>query len=203
MGTIPVAIALMVSFISAITLLGVSEENYSRGTQFAVFNIATLIGTPIVCYGFLPVFWNLGTTSAYEVQHVTKVPSLACIICLTKSSIFKYLERRFGYGARSVASFMYWVQLLLYSGVVLFAPSLALQATTGFPMDWSIATIGTVCSIYSTIGGIKAVLITDVFQGVLMFVSVFMIIISAAIKVGGLSTIWQIALEDGRIEFDK
>lgn len=98
---------------------------------------------------------------------------------------------------------MYWIQLLLYSGVVLFAPSLALQATTGFPMVWSIIAVGLVCAIYSSIGGIKAVLITDVFQAILMFTSIFIIIISAASKVGGLSEIWRIAEEGGRIEFDK
>lgn len=69
MSILPVGIALMVSFMSAITLLGVSQENYTQGTQFVVINISYLIGTPIVCYGFLPVFHNLGATSAYEVTN--------------------------------------------------------------------------------------------------------------------------------------
>lgn len=67
MGIFPVAVALVVSFMSAITLLGVSGENYTYGTQFVIINIAYLIGTPIICYGFLPVFYNLGSVSAYEV----------------------------------------------------------------------------------------------------------------------------------------
>ncbi|XP_014225600.1 putative sodium-dependent multivitamin transporter [Trichogramma pretiosum] len=179
MGVLPVAIALMVSFMSAITLLGVSAENYTYGTQFVVINIAYLIGTPIICYGFLPVFYNLGAVSAYE-----------------------YLEKRFGYSARVAASFASWVQLLLYSGVVLYAPSLALEATTGLDRKYSIIIIGLVCAFYSTIGGIKAVLITDVFQGVLMFASLFIVIISAAIRVGGLGEIWKIAQEGGRLEFN-
>lgn len=68
MGIVPVAIALVVSFMSAITLLGVSAENYTYGTQFVVINISYLLGTPIVCYGFLPVFFKLQATSAYEVS---------------------------------------------------------------------------------------------------------------------------------------
>lgn len=68
MGIVPVAIALVVSFMSAVTLLGVSAENYTYGTQFIVINLAYLIGTPIVCYGFLPVFFKLQATSAYEVS---------------------------------------------------------------------------------------------------------------------------------------
>ncbi|EFN89062.1 putative sodium-dependent multivitamin transporter [Harpegnathos saltator] len=179
MGVIPVAIGLMVSFMSAITLLGVSAENYSFGTQFVTINISYLIGTPIVCYGFLPVFFKLQATSAYE-----------------------YLEKRFGVKTRMMASFVYWVQLLLYSGVVLYAPSLALEATTGIPKTTSIIIIGCACAFYSSIGGIKAVLITDVFQAALMFFAVFVVIGIAARDAGGLGRIWEIAKEGHRIEFD-
>ena len=58
----------------------------------------------------------------------------------------------------------YIVQTTLYMGVVVYAPSLALQAVTGLDKTVSILVIGLVCTFYSTIGGMKAVLITDVFQ---------------------------------------
>jgi len=102
-----------------------------------------------------------------------------------------------------MASFVYWIQLLLYSGVVLYAPSLALEATTGISKTASIIIIGLVCAFYSSIGGIKAVLITDVFQALLMFAAVFAVIGTAANEVGGLEQIWQIAKQGHRIEFDK
>lgn len=102
-----------------------------------------------------------------------------------------------------MASFIYWIQLLLYSGVVLYAPSLALEATTGISKTASIIIIGLVCSLYSSIGGIKAVLITDVFQAVLMFAAVFVVIAIAAHDTGGLGQIWEIANQGQRIEFDR
>ena len=105
--------------------------------------------------------------------------------------------------SRLSASFIYWIQLLLYSGVVLYAPALALEATTGLSKNLSIILIGLVCAFYSSIGGIKAVLITDLFQGLLMFVAVFVVIATAANAVGGLSEIWRIAEEGGRIQFDR
>lgn len=101
-----------------------------------------------------------------------------------------------------MASFIYWIQLLLYSGVVLYAPSLALEATTGISKTTSILIIGLVCAFYSSIGGIKAVLITDVFQGLLMFAAMFLIIGIAANDVGGLGQIWEIARQGQRLEFD-
>ncbi|XP_015123582.1 putative sodium-dependent multivitamin transporter [Diachasma alloeum] len=179
MGILPVGIALMVSFMSAITLLGVSSENYVYGTQFVVINLSYLLGTPIVCYGFLPVFYQLQGTSVYE-----------------------YLEKRFGRSTRVLASFVLWIQLLLYSGVVLYAPAIAFEATTGLSKTASILIVGLACAFYSSIGGIKAVLITDVFQAFLMFASLLLVIFTASSAAGGFGSIWEIAQQRGRIEFD-
>ncbi|KAK0092435.1 hypothetical protein PV326_001465 [Microctonus aethiopoides] len=178
MKVIPVGIALMVSFMSAITLLGVSAENYVFGTQFVIINFSYLLGTPLVCYGYLPVFYKLQATSVYE-----------------------YLEKRFGVETRLLASFILWIQILMYSGVVLYAPALAFETTTGLSRLTSILSIGLACAFYSSIGGIKAVLITDVFQAILMFASLIIVIGTAAYTVGGLDEIWNIADAGGRLEF--
>jgi len=63
----PVALSLMASFMSAITLLGVSMENYVYGTQFVVINFSYGLATPIAAYWFLPVLFKLQATSAYQV----------------------------------------------------------------------------------------------------------------------------------------
>lgn len=116
---------------------------------------------------------------------------------------FQYLHKRFGKAARMAGSFAFTLQLLLYSGVVLYAPALALEATTGISTTASVIGIGLVCTFYSTIGGIKAVLITDVFQSLLMLIAIIMVIITAAMNVGGLDKIWEIARQGSRIEFDR
>ena len=54
--------------------------------------------------------------------------------------------------------------MILYMGIVLYAPALALEAVTGLPKTIAVVSIGLVCTFYSTIGGMKAVIITDVFQ---------------------------------------
>ncbi|XP_048505782.1 putative sodium-dependent multivitamin transporter isoform X2 [Athalia rosae] len=179
MGATPVAIGLMVSFLSAISLLGVSSENYVYGTQYAAVNVGYVIATPFAAYLYLPVFFKLQATSAYE-----------------------YLERRFGSVSRTVASFGFSIQLLLYTGIVLYAPALALEATTGLSKTASVVSIGLVCTLYSSVGGIKAVLITDVFQSLLMLIAVVTIIVTAAIDVGSIGEIWRIADAGNRIEFD-
>lgn len=67
MGIIPVSFSLMAGFMSSVTLLGVSAENYSYGTMFLIINLSYGIFTPVAAYLYLPVFYNLGATSVYEV----------------------------------------------------------------------------------------------------------------------------------------
>ncbi|CAD7011614.1 putative sodium-dependent multivitamin transporter [Ceratitis capitata] len=178
MTTLPVAVSLMASFMSSISLLGVSSESYQFGTMFCVINLSYIISTPIAAYLFLPVFYRMRSMSVYE-----------------------YLERRFGHSTRLAASISYSVQMILYMGIVLYAPALALEAVTGISKATAILVIGIICTFYSTIGGLKAVLITDVFQSLLMFCGIYSVIVVAAIKAGGLSPIWQVAVERNRFEF--
>ncbi|XP_042240400.1 putative sodium-dependent multivitamin transporter isoform X2 [Homarus americanus] len=177
MSVLPVAFSLMASFMSAITILGVSKENYMFGTQFVVINISYIISTPIVCYLYLPVFFRLQNISVYE-----------------------YLERRFGLLTRLSASIAFSLQMTLYMGIVLYAPALALSAVTGVSLTWSIIAVGVVCTFYSTLGGMKAVLITDVFQSLLMFVAVFAVVTRGVMDFG-VADIFRIASEGGRLEF--
>ncbi|KRF98886.1 uncharacterized protein Dwil_GK27579 [Drosophila willistoni] len=178
MGVTPVAFSLMASFMSAITILGVSMENYQYGTMFVIINISYVVGTPIAAYLILPVFYRLKTASVYE-----------------------YLELRFGYAARLAASLSFSMQMILYMGIVVYAPALALEAVTGLNQIFSILIVGVVCTFYATLGGMKAVLITDIYQSLLMFVAVFSVIICAWVKSGSLEEIWRTAQENGRIDF--
>nr|CAD7452229.1 unnamed protein product [Timema tahoe] len=179
LSVIPVAVSLMASFMSAITILGVSTENYTFGTQFVVINFGYGIATPFAAYCFLPVFFKMQATSAYQ-----------------------YLEIRFGATTRLCTSLAFSLQMVLYMGIVLYAPAIALEAVTGISKTVAILSVGIVCTFYSTIGGMKAVVVTDVFQSLLMFAAVFLVIIKGAIDVGGLGEIWRIAKEGYRLEFD-
>lgn len=73
MRVIPVAIGLMVSYLSAVSLLGVSSENYVYGTQYAVINISYGLATPFAAYFYLPVFFKLGTASAFKVKSINTI----------------------------------------------------------------------------------------------------------------------------------
>ncbi|KAF7412574.1 hypothetical protein HZH66_001470 [Vespula vulgaris] len=181
MKIVPLGIALTVSFMSAITLLGISAEVYVHGMIFVLFYLGFVIGTPISMYCYLPVFFELKLMSVYE-----------------------YIERRFGIRARLLASIANVCHMTIHTGIVLFAPSLALEATTGLSSTLSIILIGIICTFYSTIGGIKAVLITDVFQAMLMFISLLCIIgLGISILPDGVYDVWNRSISGDRLEFTK
>lgn len=79
-------------------------------------------------------------------------------------SFLQYLDKRFGKATRLTGSVAYSIQMVLYMGVALYAPALALETVTGMPKFYAILAVGLVCTFYSTMGGLKAVVFTDVFQ---------------------------------------
>ena len=69
------------------------------------------------------------------------------------------------------------------TGIVVYAPALALSTVTGLSYLGSVLAVGCVCTFYSTLGGMKAVLVTDVFQSLLMFAAIFAVVIAGTLQV--------------------
>ena len=84
------------------------------------------------------------------------------------TSTFEYLERRFNLSLRLIASFLQIIfQTFGRSSIVLVLPSIAISATTGLDVRWSVVIMGVLTTIYTSVGGFEAVTWTLVFQGVL------------------------------------
>ncbi|VDI24023.1 Hypothetical predicted protein [Mytilus galloprovincialis] len=88
---------------------------------------------------------------------------------------------------------------LIYMGFVLYGPSLAIEAVTDFPFWASVLCISAASVVYTAIGGIKAVIWTDVFQCLIMFTGVFAVIIKGTIDSGGPREVVDIAVSSGRL----
>ena len=83
---------------------------------------------------------------------------------------------------------------------MVYAPSLALAQVTGLDMDLSIALTFLVCMVYTTIGGLKAVIWTNVFQAMCMLFSSLVVVILGDIAVGGSEKVFKLNYESKRIE---
>ncbi|XP_040184290.1 sodium-coupled monocarboxylate transporter 2 isoform X3 [Rana temporaria] len=173
----PVALSLTASFMSAITVLGAPAEVVRFGAHYLWFLIAYTCVIIISAELFIPVFYRSGITSTYE-----------------------YLEFRFSRPVRYVATIMYILQTILYTGVVVYAPALALNQVTGFNLWGSVFATGIVCTFYCTLGGLKAVVWTDAFQMVVMVVGFLSVLVEGTIQNGGPSEVWKIARNGSRLD---
>ncbi|XP_012940066.1 sodium-coupled monocarboxylate transporter 1, partial [Aplysia californica] len=122
LGIIPVSISILVSFMSAILILGTPAEMYRQGAEYIVSLLGTVLGIFIAVFLFVPLLYPLKMTSAFE-----------------------YLERRFNSKlTRLIGTFIMIITQILYMGIASFAPATALEAVTGFPVWATIITIGVV-----------------------------------------------------------
>ncbi|RUS75238.1 hypothetical protein EGW08_017003 [Elysia chlorotica] len=179
MNPLPVGLSLLASFMSAITLLGTPAEMYNYTTIYVWIGLGYFLVIAGAAHIYIPVFYNLQVTSAYE-----------------------YLEKRFNKGVRTAASLTFVLQMILYMALVLYAPSLALNAVTGFTLWGAVISVGVVCTIYTALGGMKAVLWTDCFQVVMMLVGILAILIRGATTIGSWDAAWESARRTNRIFFD-
>lgn len=177
MTAIPVAMSLTASFMSGITVIGTPAEAYRFGAAFWLFGFSYAIMSTVTAEIFVPLFYRLGITSAYE-----------------------YLGLRFSRPIRIIGTSMYIVQTALYTGLVIYAPALALNQITGLNLWGVLVATGAVCIIYCTLGGLKAVIWTDVLQMVIMLAGFVAVIARGAVLQGGLTNIWEDAREGGRLE---
>ncbi|XP_076114586.1 sodium-coupled monocarboxylate transporter 1-like [Mytilus galloprovincialis] len=179
MSCLPVAVSILVSFQSAILILGAPAEMYTKGTQYYLYTFGQMLAVVMATILFVPLFYPLKMTSIYE-----------------------YLELRFkSKAARLTGTIINNLSTLIYTGIASFSPSTALQAVSGFP-DWaSFILIGVICTFYTFMGGLKTIVWVDVFQAFIMLSGILAIVIKATIEVGGIDHIWKLNDEWDRINF--
>jgi len=177
MGTAPMTLSLIASFMSAITLLGTPAELYVSGTQYCALVLSYPLVMAATAHCFLPVFDSLQVATSYH-----------------------YLQLRFGKSVRLLAGACFILQMVMYMAIVVYAPALALEQVTGFNLDIAVVVIFLVCIFYTSIGGIKAVMWTDTFQAICMFGSFAAIIIKGNFDAGGASRVFDVNYQSSRVE---
>ncbi|CAL8297539.1 unnamed protein product [Arctogadus glacialis] len=176
MAAVPVSLSLIASFQSAVAIVGIPAEVYANGTQFWFIGCAYVLGLLIPAQVFVPLFYRLRLSSAYE-----------------------YLERRFNKAVRICGTLTFIFQTVIYMGVCIYTPAFALNKVTGLPLWGTVLATGLVCTAYTTIGGLKAVIWTDVFQTAVMFAGQLAVIVVGVQQAGGVKAVWDRVLEGNRI----
>ncbi|KAL9926455.1 sodium-coupled monocarboxylate transporter 2-like isoform X1 [Glossina fuscipes] len=174
----PVSMSLVGSYVSGVTILGTVSEIYYFGTQYWMIVISIVFMAVAVSKIYLPVFSVLRVNSSYE-----------------------YLEMRFSPAIRSLASIMFVMDEMFFLPIVLYVPSIAFNQVTGINVHVISTVICIICVIYTILGGIKAVVHTDAWQILVMFVSVMVVVTIGCFKAGSIGDVFQTASEGGRLIF--
>ncbi len=174
-----IAISVLAALFSGISFIGAPSENFSHNMVYIWVLIAFFVATPITNYLFLPFFFRLPFYTAYE-----------------------YLEHRFDLKLRRISSGAFIVRVCFWLALAQFAPSLVITEMTGIPLWVAIAVTGGVTILYTTIGGMRAVIYTDVMQFGVMMLGILAVLWVALGKIpDGLPGAWEIAHAGGRTEF--
>ena len=152
--------SILAAEISAATFLGAPESGYSRQNwSYAQFAIGTVLARIIVSFLFIPIFYRHNVISLYE-----------------------FLETRFGPTTRAFASVTFMVTRVLAMGTRLYVSAiilvLAVAMWQGSAVDantkfWlyagAVVVVTLLTALYTSVGGIRAVIWTDFIQvGVLV-----------------------------------
>ena len=141
-----IGISVLATYIGALTFLGGPAWSYADGFAVIFIHINYPIAIFVVITIFLPFFYNSGV-----------------------ASIFDYLEKRFGLASRTIMSGVFLFGNVAYSGIMLYTTALVLEFITGIDVVTAIMIVAVVAVTYTMLGGIAAVIWTDLIQTVILF----------------------------------
>lgn len=150
-----VGLSVMATYVSALSFLGAPAWAYSDGLSALAIHLNYPIVIAIVITFFIPFFYLSGVPSIYD-----------------------YQEKRFGPAARSVASLIFLVTQALSTAAILYATALVLRFMTGMEVWQAILLVTVLALAYTTMGGMPAVIWTDVFQAIVLLGGALAILIA-------------------------
>jgi SSS family solute:Na+ symporter len=162
--------------LSAITFVSLPALAYATDWMIAPGYIMIFVMAPIVIFFYLPFYCRLNVTTAYE-----------------------YLERRFNLSVRLFGSASFISFQLLRMAVVVYLPALALAAITGINVYVCILLMGVLATVYTFLGGMEAVIWTDVIQAVVLTGGVLISLALVLRQEGGMAPVYEAAVADGKL----
>jgi cyclically-permuted mutarotase family protein len=178
-GRIPwwaAGMSIFATMLSAITYMSIPAKAYATDWKYYPMQIFILIvAFPVITY-FLPFFRRLKISTAYA-----------------------YLEQRFCYGVRAMASALFIIFMVARMALVLFLPSLAMSAVTGIDIFLCIILMSAITIAYCTMGGMEAVVWGDVVQGFILIGGALLAAVFLVTQTeGGASGFWDIGMANDK-----
>jgi SSS family solute:Na+ symporter len=179
-GKIPgwaIGLSIYATFLSSNTFLGVPGKSFGGNWNAFVFSLSMPLAAWAASKYFVPFYRSTGEISAYT-----------------------HLEKRFGPWARTYAVICFLLTQFARMGSIFFGMALSLQALTGFSMQSIMIVMGICIIIYTVLGGMEAVIWTEVVQGIIKTLGALLILYLVIREIpGGLNKVMEIAKADNKI----
>jgi solute:Na+ symporter, SSS family len=179
-GKIPgwaIGLSIYATFLSSNTFLGVPGKAFGGNWNAFVFSISMPFAAWLASKYFVPFYRSTGEISAYT-----------------------HLEKRFGPWARTYAVICFLLTQFARMGSIFFGMALSLQALTGFSMSAIMIVMGICIILYTVMGGMEAVIWTEVVQGVIKTLGALLILFLILKEIpGGFSRMMEIAKTDNKM----
>ena len=169
-----IGFSMFATLLSTISYLAVPGEAISKGPGALVNFLAYPFAYLVVAYAIIPVYMRSRVTSAYEL-----------------------LEERLGLGVRLLGSAMFLLVRLIWMSLLIYLSAKAMTVMMGVDESWiPLVTLltGLVAVLYTSLGGLRVVVITDTLQTLLMWGGACLAIGLVTWKLGGFSWVptgWQ------------
>jgi len=174
MNPILIGVSLFATLLSTITYLSLPGEILGKGPVFLTRMIALPFVFLVVGYVLIPVYMRQRVTSAYEL-----------------------LEEKLGLSLRLLGAVLFLMMRLVWMTLLVYLASKAMTVMMNVDEKWIpliVLVTGAVSVIYTSLGGLKAVVITDLMQTILLFSGALMIVVMVTIDFGGFAwfpTTWH------------
>ncbi|SKA48243.1 sodium:solute symporter family transporter [Photobacterium toruni] len=178
-GWFSAGISILATYISAMTFVGMPGWVYSSGMEAMSMHLNYPIVIFFAVLFFVPVFYKLKLTSIYE-----------------------YLEHRFGIYARTINSLIFILVQCLSSGVVLYAIALILIQVVPISISESIIYISLFTAIYTYAGGISTVIWTDMLQSTILVIGSIAIMVCLLMEINSGLSLTQEHVNIINLDFD-
>ncbi len=103
----------------------------------------------------------------------------------------EYITQRLGLNVQKLYSYLFLFISLFTTGGFLYPVAKIVEVSTGFPLHWCIIVLGLVILLYTTVGGLWAVIVTDVLQFIILTAAVLVVVPLAFQKVDGITAFIQ------------
>ena len=148
------------------------------------FSAGTFVVWGSIAYsmGFVAVTIQLTMAAAGFAVGLLIAPRWNKTGCLTAA---EYITRRYGASTQKLYTYIFLFISIFTTGSFLYPIAKIIEVAAGIPLSSSILILGVFCMIYVSLGGLRAVVVTDVLQFIILFAAVIIVIPLAFGEVGG------------------